>query len=798
MTRIRRVTRLAPLAFALALLAPAAARAEIIDFDPADEAPEILEADELALLDGLGGVEYPFALTDPSPDGRRIVVIAGDAPTIVDLGTGEETEIDGGDADGFDAFGPYVWVDETTLGQIAQTVEQESEDEPPVVTYYRTTVDATTGEATTETLDALADLGGSLVGFSPDLDQLVVLLAAEGGSFLPRTREVTVGIPDELERPGVPLPEGVERLDDLPGAVGTMPHGALTALQDATRVVLVGAGDGAAADLVELPAETALAGISWRPDGERLVVATMRVMDWDGDRERDNEPSNAPREPNLDDPSVQEALGLLTPAENPLLRDTRARVFDTASAEEVHALAGADFPQGTFAGFEWSPSGTHALLTLALRSDLDGRSNPVYAFPSGLERRVLDGETLADQGVLGGATMDSLGARIAFVDDDTLIAALPEGVDTRLARVDLAAGGATTVWERPGAMWQVVAGGGRVVFAHTSVDEPLELWSADAADVEGSAAALTELNAAVAENSHLAAHAVSWTTRGGERLSGIVVTHEDAGFPPVEPGPLVVWQQGGPGGQMTSDFGTSVEGPYSVLPHFGIPVLIANAAGRTVGERAFFSAMADGTSFGQLDIDQIKDGVDALVARGIVDPERVGITGCSYGGYFTLQSLRRYPDVYAAANAQCSLTDLFEEFTYGYAPFVSYLMGRAPMADPAEYLADSPLYGSKDVTTPTLLFHGREDFLPFQLINNYHDQLELSGTEVQFLRVAGEGHGFGMDASQRYAAQLQIEWFREHLGVPDDWEPDPRVREESVRVFLPSTVHTAALVETTP
>ena len=86
-------------------------------------------------------------------------------------------------------------------------------------------------------------------------------------------------------------------------------------------------------------------------------------------------------------------------------------------------------------------------------------------------------------------------------------------------------------------------------------------------------------------------------------------------FPPAKPGPVVVWQQGGPGGQMTNDFGASVESPYSMLPQFGIPVFMANAAGRTVQDAQFYSDMAEGRNFGQLDIQQIKEGVDALVAR---------------------------------------------------------------------------------------------------------------------------------------------------------------------------------------
>jgi dipeptidyl aminopeptidase/acylaminoacyl peptidase len=291
---------------------------------------------------------------------------------------------------------------------------------------------------------------------------------------------------------------------------------------------------------------------------------------------------------------------------------------------------------------------------------------------------------------------------------------------------------------------------------------------------------------------------VSWTS-GGQTLSGIYVYPEAMRFPPTEPAPLVVWQQGGPGGQMTNDYGGSVESPYSLLANFGIPVLVANAAGRNVKSPQFYADMAEGRNFGQLDITQIKDGVDALVRQGIADAANVGITGCSYGGYFTLQSLRSFPGFYAAGNPQCTLADLTEEFTFGYTPFISYLMGRAPMADPAEYVKDSPMYGTKSITTPTLIFHGTKDFLPVPLINNIHDQIEANDVAVRFLRAAGYGHGLGTatdaqgnpipgsnTSGQRYAFQLQLEFFRDYVGAA---APSPS--NEVTAVFLPS-IHNGA------
>ena len=72
-----------------------------------------------------------------------------------------------------------------------------------------------------------------------------------------------------------------------------------------------------------------------------------------------------------------------------------------------------------------------------------------------------------------------------------------------------------------------------------------------------------------------------------------------------------------------------------------------------------------------------------------------------------------------------------------------------------------------EVRSPLLVFHGTNDFLPFEHMTNFHDQVEAQGVPARFLRALGEGHGFGRRESQRYAFQLQLDWFRRHLGIAD-------------------------------
>lgn len=735
------------------------AHAEIIDFDPeTDEVPEVVSAADRARLDGFLNVDFPGLAGRMSPDGGHALAYGPEGLMLKRLTTGEATALPS-DQPGLRNEGGFSsevlasgW--QAPHGLVLLASETEGEGDTAVTKVYRLVVDAETLAVTGAAIADFAERTDGVVSFSPDLSRVLVQ-RRKGGGTLSNPVVVTLGNPDlSPRRPGVP--------DDLPGRVGEGPLGTIALQQVATELLVVdltGLANPRALTLA-LPEDTGLAGISWSQDSAKVAVGTRTMVDWDGDRQRDNSPPGTGL-PNQASINVQEALGQLKPADNPLLTGSLIHVARADTGATVGQLKGVDYQQGLLAGLDFAPNGEQALLTIATRSDLEGRPNPTYAYPGGLELWLLDG-ALAPVRKIAAPGWDSLGAAVAFADDGTLVAVVPAETASHVQAFDLGTGEVRPVWQPNGAIYQVQASAGRLAMVYTRASHAYELYT-QRLD-EPMPTQLSMVNAAKAQNG-LRFETVRWTSSKGQAMEGTYIHHAAQPFPPTKPGPVVVWQQGGPGGQMTNDWGGSVEGPYSMLPGFGIPVFMVNAVGRTVKSPQFFTDMAEGRNFGQLDIEQVKEGVEALIGQKVVDPARVGITGCSYGGYFTLQSIRTYPSFYAAANPQCSLTDLLEEFTMGYTPFISYLMGRSPLADPEEYLKDSPMYGSKDVTTPTLIFHGAEDFLPVPLINNIHDQLAQNGTPVTFLRVKGEGHGFRQPASQAYAGQLQLDWFRRHLKV---------------------------------
>jgi len=763
-------------ALAAILLATAGpAWAEIIDFDPAiDDVPEILDADDMDRYELLTSAGFTWMQSTPNPAGTRVLAYTPAGQGFLDLDTGALTRLLGGPADEpppGQAISGYVWTSDMTLATLNREEVRDEMGELTAVHHYRVDYDATTGAFKATEVDVQTN--GKVVGVSPDLMSLVVMEFPGGNPPLAKT--VTIG--PRYGGPAPELPPGVDSLDELPGAIDRDPSRTLEVQQAGFNLVLQSLDGTTRHALTAVPAETSLTGVMWSPDGARFAVGLSTMPDWDGDRQRDNVPP-AGGLPNLGSVNVQEALGKLAPEANPLVTGTRLQVF-TAAGAEVKVFNNIDFKdRGQLAQIAFSPTGKRALLVILQRTPLKDRQYPTYAFPRGVELHLLDADfNVVRQLQVPGADSLSLGGN--WVDDDHFLFSVPSELDTRLVAYDLTTDQTSVLWDKPGALYQTLPTAKGLVFSHTTVDNPLELWvsGSNGAVTGNPARELTYFNRDVRFASNVKWADVTWTS-GGATLHGIFVYPETMTFPPARPGPVVVWQQGGPGGQMTNDFGGSVESPYTLLPNFGIPAFMANAAGRSVQTTQFFADMADGRNFGQLDIQQIKDGVDHLVRQGIVDAKRVGLTGCSYGGYFTFQSLRSFPGFYAAGNPQCSLVDLTEEFTFGYTPFISYLMGRAPMADPAEYLKDSPMYGTKDMRTPALIFHGTKDFLPVPLINNIHDQIDANGVDVTFFRAKGYPHGLGSATDdngdyilgsevtgQAYAFQLQLEFFREYLDV---------------------------------
>jgi dipeptidyl aminopeptidase/acylaminoacyl peptidase len=311
------------------------------------------------------------------------------------------------------------------------------------------------------------------------------------------------------------------------------------------------------------------------------------------------------------------------------------------------------------------------------------------------------------------------------------------------------------------AQMATAAGAEQALLVRDDVSMAPEIWSLTLAS--GQLSPQSEYNATATAAAAVSAHPIEFNFPNGEVFPGFWFAPAWHAWPP-EQSPVVFWQEGGPGNPMTNKWGTTVETPLTLLPSFGIPVVMVPLHHRPGATDVVWNALADGENFGVVDIDAMAKIARELVRRGWASADGLGLSGCSYGGYMTSQSIVRHPGFWDAANPQCSLMDLISEFQTGQGAYMAYLLGATPWDDWRHYVKASPGYHGDRVQTPTLIFHGTEDFLPLSIMENFfYDILSTGATEVRMLRFLGEGHGLGKPSSKRVAAQEQILWFRQHL-----------------------------------
>ncbi|MEL6400822.1 MAG: prolyl oligopeptidase family serine peptidase [Cyanobacteria bacterium J06626_4] len=681
---------------------PATAEIINIGFDETDL--PTLSDDELVKLDTLQSARFPIVLSDISPDRSTLVVATVDRLSQSDWQV-KFLDLNTGElidslALEYEVFGPTLPI-QWVDNQTIRFVQEGFLGPWEVVSLNRNT-----GIVSRTTVYPTEDEAGEILGAAPDFSRFALRVYEEAEDVI-----------------------------------------YLVSLRSLDRI-----------EVGRLPSDLDLQPPSWSDSGQQVVFVTSSI------EERDLY-ERTPFSPTLADPVNQDALGRTPPKDNLFLQENTVKVYDLTQTEPlVLELDAMNDQAHLLAAASISPGGEHVVIKYLEPSTLGGREFPTYLYPQRSYYQVFDLQgnlidTIEDQ-ILDGP----LESAAEFVDEDTLVFNATVGTNRHFYTYEM---GSETFNRLPlpeGSVgldsWQVSNVDEALIFAFSSVTQPSELFSMP---LDGSAppTQLTDINAEVTAINAVQSHPVSFATSSGPR-EGVLIQPAGAAFPPVD-SPIVFWQQGGPGFSMVNEFAIEVEMPFNLLPNFGIAVLSVPLAGREGFGAEFYRLQANDNNFGQVDIIEGVEIAAQLVGEGWARPNQLGISGCSYGGYFAAQTITQFPDVFAAANPQCSLLDAFTEWQLGYSSLLSYLTGLTPMEAPERYRQLSPLYSAGDVTAATLIFHGSNDFLQVDMARNFHDVIEQNDIPTMMYEFEGVGHSIFDIGLQRIAAQLQVDFFREHL-----------------------------------
>lgn len=183
--------------------------------------------------------------------------------------------------------------------------------------------------------------------------------------------------------------------------------------------------------------------------------------------------------------------------------------------------------------------------------------------------------------------------------------------------------------------------------------------------------------------------------------------------------------------------------------------------------------------------DQILSVVDAAIATGAVDPDRIALWGHSFGGLIAIAAAEQSPrfrSVIAVAGTQ-DLVSRWGAFSlhrwvvaedgYGSATTAGmveqgqFSMHAPPWADPQRYLRNSNLFAADRITVPVLLIHGETDEENVAQSQELFSALYRQAKDAQIVTYWGEGHVLASPANIRDFYRRILEWLAMTLPAPD-------------------------------
>ncbi|MFG0275817.1 MAG: S9 family peptidase [Phycisphaerales bacterium] len=470
--------------------------------------------------------------------------------------------------------------------------------------------------------------------------------------------------------------------------------------------------------------EGSVQSVQWSPAGDRLAIAVT------------------PREL-VDDTLMFQRLRII---------DTDGKVL--TRIENV----------GKLGDYDWSTDGTHlAFISAATLNDTAAGRLMVASPDSGDFRDVMPD--------LEAHVMD-----IEWQTDDTIAFISHEGVHARLGTVRHNGTHPATLANHGGPIWDTLSIGanGRIALVGSTPEHPAELFVMDAGG--STPERLTNSNPWLDEVDLARQEVVTYPARDGLEIEGMLVYPLD--YQEGTRYPLILAVHGGPESHYSNGWLTRYSLPAQHAAAEGYFMFFQNYRGST-GRGVEFALTSQGRAAKE-EFDDLVDGVDYLIEEGLVDGDKVGITGGSYGGYASAWGATYYSDRFAASVMFVGISELISKLGTTDIPLEEYhVHARAwPWEDWDRALAASPLHYVTQAKTPILILHGdsdpRVDPRQSEILYRYL-KLQNNPPPVRLVFYPGEGHG-NRRAASRYDYSLRVmRWMNHYLKGPGGDPPPPAI-----------------------
>ena len=340
-----------------------------------------------------------------------------------------------------------------------------------------------------------------------------------------------------------------------------------------------------------------------------------------------------------------------------------------------------------------------------------------------------------------------------------------QGMDIALFRASID-GKITPIYTEQGVTRAFSVAGNKISFLHESPSDPSNVFLATIptqASAMLAAKQITDLSYGKLRSLALGKiQTIHWKNKNdGLELEGQLLMPPD--YQPGRSYPLLVVLHGGPNGQVNNGFVLRTElYPLQVFAAEGYVVFLPNPRGSDGYGQKFREMVRK--DWGGADFQDIQSGVDDLISRGIVDKNRMGIMGWSYGGYLTAWAVT-HTDRFRAASIGAGPVDLFTMYGGTDIPeFMESYFGATPWTATQLYLSHSPMAYVDRVKAPTLIQHGAGDGrVPTSISQELHRALKANGVDCELILYRDTWHNVGSPKLVRDGMRRNLDWFNRYV-----------------------------------
>lgn len=564
--------------------------------------------------------------------------------------------------------------------------------------------------------------------------------------------------------------------------------------EDQTQVWALNRLGGEAQQLTRV--KQGVSGYEWSPEGKRLLLSITDPKPWE--LTEDKKDDKKPR------PVVIDRLQFKRDYKGYLDRyRTHLYVYDVGSKEPPRQITSGDFDDSSPA---WSPDGRRIAFVSNRTAEPDGNlntdiwivsadntdkgatllqvtknpredTNPSWS-PDG--RSIVYTTVTADLKVMWYATehlatvsADGTNLKVLTTDLDrnargprfsgdgsSIWFILEDSGEQQLASIPVSGGRVTRHVKGSNIVERIDVGGGLVAVLLSRPDIPGDIFTVSNGRLKRITSANEELLAKIELSQPEEIH---FESKDGTGIEAFL--YKPTGFAPSMKYPMILHPHGGP----TSQYDYSFNYQAQLWAANGYLVLQPNPRGSTGYGQAFCYALF--ARWGVPDFEDVMAGVDYVIARGYVDPEKLGVGGWSYGGILTNYVITKSTRFKAAVSGA---SETLYRSNYGHDHYQLWweLELGLPWENAAAWEAISPFNDVDKIMTPTLWIGGADDWnVPILNSEQMYQAMKRLGRETQLVVYPDEHHGIRRPTFQKDRFQRYIGWFDKYIkGVERTWE----------------------------